>query len=261
MPEAMVKFAADTAREAGSILMRHFGTVRSGTAKNQRGDVVTQADLESERHIISRIREAYPDHSILAEESGMHDVDEGEYTWVIDPLDGTKNFTLGIPFFCVSIAVLRGRRAVAGVVYDPVHDDMFYAVEGAGAYLNGSPIRVSDQDDIELMIVNVAWSLNEYEGGNFSPYAVKIVDRTDYFRRLGSAALVKSYVACGRLDAAVSVKLRPWDVAAAALIVREAGGVVSDFRGEPLDPLHDPVDIVVANPILHERIIKEIFAG
>jgi len=261
MPDAMVKFAADTAREAGEILMRHFGSVRSGTAKNQRGDMVTQADLESESHIIGRIREAHPDHRILAEESGLLDIAEGDCTWIIDPLDGTKNFTLGIPFFCVSIGVLCGKRLVAGVVYDPIHDDMFYAVEGAGAYLNGSPIHVSDQTDIGLMVVNLAWSLNEWEGGDFSRYAVGIVDRTNYFRRLGSAALVKSYVAVGRLDAAVSVQLKPWDVAAATLIVREAGGVVTDFQGKSPDLLRESQDIIAANPILHEKIVREIFDG
>lgn len=260
MPDAMVKFAADTAREAGEILVRRFGTIRSGEAKNQRGDVVTQADLESESHIIRRIRDAYPDHRILAEEAGVLDTGGGDCTWIIDPLDGTKNFVQCIPFFCVSIAAMCGKRGVAGVVYDPIHDDMYYAVEGAGAYLNGSPIRVSEQTDPGLMIVNLAWSLNEWEGGDFSKYAVRIVDRTDYFRRLGSAALTMSYTADGRLDASVSVQLKPWDVAAASLIIREAGGVVTDFHGSPLDLAQPSVDVVAANPVLHEKMLKEIFS-
>ena len=260
MPEAMVKFACDTAREAGKILLGHFGRIRSGAPKNQRGDMVTQADLESESFIIRRISGEYPDHRILAEESGMLDIAEGECTWIIDPLDGTKNFTLCIPFFCVSIGILCGDRITAGAVYDPIHDDMFYAVEGAGAYLNGAPIRVSDQTDPGLMVVNLAWSKNSSDGRDFAEYAVGIVERTNYFRRLGSAALVMSYVAVGRLDASVSLDLKPWDAAAATLIIREAGGVVTDFEGSPLDVTNPSLDIVCANPVLHEKMLKEIFA-
>lgn len=260
MPQAMVKFACDTAREAGEILLGHFGRIRSGAPKNQRGDMVTQADLESESHIIKRIGAEYPDHRILAEESGAQDIGEGECTWIIDPLDGTKNFTLCIPFFCVSIGILCGDRITAGAVYDPIHDDMFYAVEGAGAYLNGAPINVSDQSDPGLMVVNIAWSQNSSRGRDFSQNAVRIVDRTDYFRRLGSAALVMSYVAVGRLDASVSIDLKPWDAAAATLIIREAGGVVTDFDGHPLDVTQPSLDIVCANPVLHGQMMKEIFA-
>lgn len=258
MPEAMVKFAMDTAREAGEILCKHFGTIRSGTAKNQRGDVVTQADLESESLIVTRIREAYPDHSILAEESGLLKLPKGECTWVIDPLDGTKNFTHHLPFFCVSIGVVCDNRPIAGVVYDPIHDDMFYAVEGVGAYLNGNHIKVSSQHDLDLMLINVAWARNMVGDIDFGKCAVNIVEHTNYFRRFGSAALVAAYVADGRLDAAANLDLKPWDMAAGMLIIQEAGGVVTDLCGQPLDILNPNLNIVAANPVLHRKMIEEI---
>ncbi len=261
MPEAMVKFALDTARDAGGIVRGHFGAVRSGTAKTQPGDIVTHADLEAESLIVTRIREAYPDHSILAEESGLHSIPEGEYTWVIDPLDGTKNFTQHIPFFCVSIAVVRDGCPVVGVVYDPIHDEAFYAVEGAGAYLNGKPIRVSSQHDLRLMVINLAWARNMVGDLDFGQCAIKVVEHTHYFRRLGAAALVAAYIADGRMDAAANLDLKPWDMAAGMLLIQEAGGVVSDLFGNPLDILSPNLDIVAANPLLHEKLIREILCS
>ncbi len=259
MPEAMVKFAVDTAREAGEIIRGHFGTVRSGTEKaHQRGDIVTQADLEAESLIVTRIREAYPDHSILAEESGLLRVPKGECTWVIDPLDGTKNFSQHIPYFCTSIGVVCDGRPCAGVVYDPIHDEAFYAVEGAGAYLDGKPIRVSSQHDLRLMMINLAWARNKVGDLDFGQCAINVIEHTHYFRRFGAAALIAAYIADGRLDAAINLDLKPWDMAAGMLLIQEAGGVVSDLYGNPIDVLTPHLDIIAANPVLHEKIVKEI---
>lgn len=259
MPEAMVKFALDTAREAGEIIMGHFGTVRSGAEKaHQRGDIVTQADLEAESLIVTRIREAYPDHSILAEESGLLSVPKGQCTWVIDPLDGTKNFSQHIPFFCVSIGVVCDGHPIAGVVYDPIHDEAFYAVEGVGAYVDGHPIHVSHQHDPRFMVINVAYARNKVGDLDFGKCARNIVEHTFYLRRFGAAALIAAYIADGRLDAAVNLDLKPWDMAAGMLLIQEAGGVVSDLYGNPIDILTPHLDIIAANPVLHEKIVKEI---
>lgn len=261
MSEAMVKFAVETAHEAGAILRDYFGKIRVGTPKQDRGDVVTQADLESESLIIRKIREQYPEHRILAEEAGTIELDGAEYTWIIDPLDGTKNFVQHIPYFCVSMGLVCRNRPVGGVIYDPIHDEMFCGFEGGGSFLNGQPIRVSPLTDISVMLVNIAWGGHTYDGFDFKRCAVKIIEHTNYMRRLGAAALSLAYVASGRLDASVLPGIRPWDAAAGVLLVSEAGGKVTDMHGGVPDLSKQHVDVIAANPVLHEQMMKEIFVG
>jgi myo-inositol-1(or 4)-monophosphatase len=257
--DELVSFMLDTAGQAGKLVRAHFRRIRTGTAKRDRGDLVTQADFESDSYIVGRIREAYPEDGILTEESGSVKLPKGERTWIVDPLDGTRNFVQGIPFFCVSIALLEGNRPIAGAVYDPVHDEMFHAVEGGGAFLDAGPIKVSDQSDPRIMVVNLAWSREGITHRRFMGYAERVVARTHYWRRLGAAALTMCYVASGRMDAVIAPGLRPWDAAAGTLIIREAGGVVSDLRGKPVNLARRFPDVLAANPVLHQRLLKEIF--
>ena len=257
----MIDFMIQTAQDAGQVILDYFGRAREVKTKADSGDVVTQADLDSDRLIISRIREAFPEDGILTEESGALSLAEGSSVWIVDPLDGTRNFSRGVPIFCVSIGVIRDGRPVAGVIHDPVHGETYHAVEGQGAFLNGQRLRVSDEDDLELVMVNMAWTMRTSDGQSFMPMAAKLVERTNYTRRYGSAALALAYTAAGRLHATVLVDLKSWDVAAGMLIVSEAGGRITGFHGEEIVLPKPSVDLIAANPSLHGLLIREIFAS
>ncbi len=256
----MIDFMIRTARDAGQVICDYFGHARQVKTKSDKGDVVTQADLDSDKLIISRIRERFPDDGILTEESGALSLPEGARVWIVDPLDGTRNFSRGVPIFCVSIGVIRDGRPIAGVVHDPIHDETFHAVEGQGAFLNGERLHVCDEDDLELVMVNMAWTRQTSDGRSFMPMAVRLVERTNYTRRYGSAALALAYTAAGRLHATVLVDLKPWDVAAGILLIKEAGGVVTDFYGDPVTLPKPSIDLLAANPGLHGLLLREIFA-
>lgn len=256
----MIDFMTKTAREAGEIIRQHFGHARMVRTKSDRGDVVTQADLDSDRLIISRVREAFPEDGILTEESGVLSRPAGKRVWIIDPLDGTRNFSRGVPFFCVSIGVIQNGRPIAGVIYDPIHDELYQAVEGQGAFLNGEPLHVCEEDDLELIMVNMAWTKTTSDHRSFMPSAVRLVEHTNYTRRYGSAALSLAYAAAGRLHATVLVDLKPWDVAAGMLIVEEAGGTVTDFHSQPIVLPKPSIDILAAGASLHGILMREMFS-
>jgi myo-inositol-1(or 4)-monophosphatase len=220
---------------------------------------VTEYDRASEACVLGALARRFPDHAVLAEESGSHAgvVGGPAYRWIVDPLDGTTNFAHGLPFFCVSIALeVEGRRAL-GVLYDPMRDECFAARAGAGATLNGAPIAVSS-----------AATLDHALGGTGFPYDVMdqpeetlrwftpMLPRLRGVRRLGSAALDLAYVACGRLDLFWEVKLHAWDVAAGILIVEEAGGCVTDFTGGPVAP--EPSEIAASNGRLHPALLAAL---
>lgn len=254
-----IDFMQETARQAGEIIRGYFGNIRSGSPKGEKGDLVTQADLESERLIVDKIHERFPDHGILAEEGGWVDDGGAEFVWMVDPLDGTRNFSKAVPIFCVSIGLLRYGQPVEGIVYDPIHDEMLHAEQNRGSWLNDRRLHVSDVEDLAVATINVAWSKNEVGDIPFSEYAVRLVERTSYTRRYGSAALAMAYVADSRLDGAILLDLNPWDVAAGTVIVTEAGGVVTDFSGNQPDLLQQSQSLIAANPMIHERLLEEIF--
>lgn len=251
-------FIAETAIEAGKIVVSHFGHVKNRHSKGDRGDIVTEADFESERHILDRIRKEFPDHNILSEEAGKLGDTEGAYTWLIDPLDGTRNYASGIPFFSVSIALVKNGGAECGAVYDPLHDELFAAAKGQGATLNGVPIQVSGENELEDAVISISWLRRRTERSEFVAYVDRISHSTSYFRRLGSAALISAYVAAGRVDAYMQGAINCWDIAAGTLLVAEAGGVSTDFHGKPIDLRKPYMDILAANPVLHQRIVEDI---
>lgn len=248
-------FITDLARGAGRIIGDRFGACGACRAKTDRGDIVTEVDEESERYLIQRISAEFPDDHILAEETGSTGGD-GERTWIIDPIDGTRNYATGIPFFCVSIGVARGGVVEAGAIYDPIHDEMFFACKGNGAFLNGEPIRVSADTSIEDAIVAVSWVRRKVDGSRYVRLMDELSRETSYFRRLGSAALKLAYVACGRFSGFVQGGLNPWDVAASIVIIQEADGVVTDLQGQPIDIRNRNVEIVAANPRTHATLIE-----
>lgn len=251
-------FVQELARECGQIIRDGYQTIKTWRTKADPGDVVTEIDEASERHVIERIRAAFPDDGILSEECGRCVEGSNGAVWVIDPLDGTRNFTLHIPFFCVSIA-----RAVNGVVewgaiYDPVHDEMFHAVRGGGAYLNGEPISVSRDQTLENGLFNISWVNRKADPKRFIEYIDRLSGQTSYFRRFGSAALVMAYVACGRLHGYVQGGVNAWDVAAGIVLVEEAGGRATDFAGQPIDLGRKNIEIVTANPSIHKSLIDVV---
>lgn len=212
------------AREAGRIHMRYFRSrnLEIGTKYNSY-DVVTRADRESEALIIGRIQEAYPDHAILAEESGEHE-NPGHWRWVIDPLDGTTNYSSGLPIFCVSIALERDGETVVGVVYAPYLDEMFSAVRGEGAMLNGKPIHCSVKTSLDEAVVSTGLPVSKKDNpDNNMDAMVRVGLEVRGLRRLGSAAMDLCYTAAGYLDAFWELALHRWDVAAGSLIAAEAG--------------------------------------
>lgn len=220
------------AKEAGDLLMDYFRrSDLASTTKQNSFDVVTEADKASEALIVRRIGERYPSHSVLAEESGVIGNAEAEWQWVIDPLDGTTNYSQGLPVFCVSIALCHRGKAVVGAVYAPALGELFEATSGGGARLNGLAIVCSRKQDLDRMVVatGVPYDKGTNPDNNLDNI-LRVAPRVRGIRRMGSAAIDLSYTAAGFFDAYWELNLQPWDVAAGALIVEEAGGIVESIR-------------------------------
>jgi myo-inositol-1(or 4)-monophosphatase len=247
--------AIHAAREAGAILLHHLGNLRHIEVKNdQQFNLVTEADKNAEIRIVETILAEFPDHAILGEEGGAH-AGEAPYKWIIDPLDGTTNYTHAFPIFSVSIAVEHEGSIVAGVVYDPVRDEMFSAGRGKGSFLNGERIRVSTADRIEKAMLVTGFPYNIRENPNFCyERFIAFLKEAQAIRRLGSAALDCAYVAAGRLDGFWEVALQPWDKAAGELLIEEAGGRVSDFEGNKHDIYQLP--FLASNGAVHDDMLR-----
>ena len=246
------------ARQAGAVLMEGYGNVRHIQQKGAI-DLVTEFDKRSEEIIIAAIQQKFPDHAILAEESGRNKT-ISEYQWVIDPLDGTTNFAHGIPIFSVTIGLLRNNSPVVGVAYDPFRNEMFSAELGQGALLNNQPIHVSSQTDLGHAVVSTGfpYDLRTNPRNNLAQF-VQLQLRTQAVRHLGSAALDCAWTAMGRLDGYWEFGTKPWDVGAGALIIREAGGHVTSVDGGE-DFLSDET-ILVSNGLLHEQMLLVLSQG
>ena len=251
------EFAILLAREAGAVLLDGFGRAHHPERKG-RIDLVTEYDRRSEALVIERIRERFPSHAILAEESGASG--GAGVRWLVDPLDGTTNFAHNYPFFSVSLAAEIGGEVVAGVVHDPTRCDTFAAARGQGATLNGRPIRVSDIASLEdaLLVTGFHYSIREKPEPTMSVFR-ELLLRAQGVRRDGSAALNLSYVACGRFDGFWEMHLSPWDMAAGVLLVREAGGTVTGLDGGAFRL--DGRRILASNGRLHaamRRVIDDV---
>ncbi len=251
----MLNTAVKAARKAGSIITRaSFDVDKLTVRRKQQNDFVSEVDDAAEDAIISMLRDAYPDHGFLGEESGYKDRD-AEYLWVIDPLDGTTNFLHGVPQYCVSIGLLHKGVPQQAVVFDPNRNELFTATRGVGAYLNDRRIRVSRTDKIEEALLGTGFPFKEM--ANLEEYVrmLKNAMRTcSGVRRPGAAALDLAWVACGRYDGFWEIGLSPWDMAAGALLVREAGGLVGDLEGN--EGFLDKGRIVAANSKLFASLLK-----
>jgi len=228
----MLNIAVRAARRAGSIINRAAldGGVKVTTKRAK--DFVTQVDKAAEAAIIEIARKAYPEHGLLCEESGAAAAD-AEYVWIVDPLDGTTNFIHGFPQYCVSIAIQHRGSGAHAVIYDPARNELFTASKGAGAYLNDRRIRVSSLAKLGDALVGTGFPFKELTRLDLYSRQLQTLMRTCAgVRRAGAAALDLAYVACGRLDAFWELGLSPWDMAAGALLITEAGGLVADPSGE-----------------------------
>ncbi len=259
MPQ-ILETAGIIAREAGSLL-NEFAQRRIGYELKGEYDLVTAADRASEKLIVERLTNAFPDHSIVAEEGGGRE-GTSEYRWYVDPLDGTTNFAHGFPVYNVSIGVEKAGELIAGVVYDPTRDEMFSAERGSGAFLNGERIHVSSAAKLNDALVATGFpSRRRHRNVNVHFY-YQLAMLTHGVRRAGAAAIDLCYVGCARIDAFWEFGLNPWDMAAGVVVLEEAGGRTSEMTGKPAN-IRSP-HILASNGILHaeiEELFAEIFRG
>ena len=249
----MLNFAIRVAKDAGRLLRDRVGT-RIDVDHKGSINLVTDVDLASERLIREAISTYYPRHEVLGEEGGLSE-SGSEYRWVVDPLDGTTNYAHGYPIFCVSIALECKGEIVLGVVYDPMRDELFAAERGGGAALNNRPIRVSKTAELMqgLLSTGFPYDIKTSKLTNLDHWA-NFAMNAQALRRDGAAALDLCYVACGRFDGFWELNLSPWDTAAGALIVTEAGGRVTNFSGGPFSN-YKP-EVVASNGLIHDRMLE-----
>lgn len=252
--ESFLSIAVSAAQTAGSVLLDY---ARSGFHIEHKNPInlVTDADRAAERCIIEHIRAHFPSHAFLAEERGREQLSPSPYLWIIDPLDGTTNFAHGYPTYCVSIGLEYCGRCLLGVVFDPSRNELFTAVDGQGAHLNGRPLRVSNTNDLgnSLLVTGFAYDIRDTPKNNLDHFA-KFALLAQGIRRTGSAALDLCYVAAGRFDGFWEVRLNPWDMAAGSVIVREAGGRLTDFSGNELSIYGQ--ELVASNGHIHDAMLK-----
>ncbi|RJQ55702.1 MAG: inositol monophosphatase [Nitrospiraceae bacterium] len=242
---------------AGDFIRRNLGTISKDEIDiKEASDFVTHIDRESEQIIIKIIREKFPHHRFLAEES-LKETPAGSYRWIIDPLDGTTNYIHGYPVFSLSIALQFNEEIITGIVFDPLRDEVFTAEKGKGAFLNGKKITVSAVSDMANSLIATGFPFRRRK--LIDPYLKvfkNIFNRVSDIRRAGSAALDLAHVACGRCDGFFEIALGPWDIAAGSLLIREAGGIITDFAGGGDYLLTG--NVVTATPVIYGEMLKEV---
>jgi myo-inositol-1(or 4)-monophosphatase len=252
----MLNMAVKAARNAGNIIMRHLDRIERLTVETKGlKDYVSEVDRMAENEIIRVLRAAYPHHGFLGEESGAQAGDD--YVWIIDPLDGTTNFLHGFPHFGVSIALKYKDRLDQAVVFDPCRSELFTASRGGGAQLNNRRIRVSRVTELEYALLGAGFPFRSHDHMDAWIGTLKeFMLNTSGIRRPGSASLDLAYVACGRYEGFWEIGLSPWDMAAGALIVQEAGGLVTDFAGN--HGYLESGNILAGNPKIHAEMLRRI---
>lgn len=254
--QPMLNIAIRAAHAAGDYISRQVNNIPNLEIEHKdTNDFVTHVDRMAEQKIIDTLLKAFPDHSILAEESGQQGV--SDYQWIIDPLDGTTNFLHGFPHFAVSIALSHKGKLEQAVIYDPMKQELFSASKGAGATLNNRRIRVTRPVSIKGALLGTGFPFRDKQHlPAFQSMFADFFGQAGDIRRAGSAALDLAYVAAGRLDGFWEIGLKPWDMAAGALIIREAGGLVGDFAGN--DKYLDTGNIVAGNPKIFADIVRKL---
>jgi len=260
---ATINVMARAAERAGRALIRDFGEVEQlQVSRKGPGDFVSAADMKAERIVRTELDRARPGYSFLMEESGRIEGQDPEHCWIVDPLDGTTNFLHGLPHFCVSIALARSDDVIAGVIYDPLKDELFWAEKNNGAYLNDRRLRVSGRKQLTDALLATGIPFRIHQDSNayaiFEKQLSHVMPHVAGVRRYGSAALDLAYVAAGRYEGYWENGLHPWDVAAGQLIVREAGGFVTEISGKRYRL--GARDILAGNASLHESLVA-VLAG
>lgn len=255
---ALLNVMVQAAMKAGRSLARDFGEVQNlQVSLKGPGDYVSQADRKAEEVIFAELSKARPGYGFLMEERGVVDGDDGQHRWLVDPLDGTTNFLHGIPLFSVSIALERQGQIVAGVIYNPAMDELYTAERGGGAFMNDRRLRVSARTKLADCVIGTGVPhLGRPNHGKYLVELRNVMAEVSGIRRLGSAALDLAYVAAGRMDGFWEVGLNPWDMAAGILLVREAGGFVTDFDGG--QTMLDNGDIAAGNEAIHRALLKTV---
>ncbi len=251
----MKKTAITAAKEAGKIILDYYLKNVDAISKKNTYNLVTKADIDAENKIISIIKDKFPKHSILTEESG-EERNKSNYLWIIDPLDGTNNFYHKFPMFCVSIALYKKGKPQIGVVFDPIKKELFVAEKNRGAFLNDKQIKVSNANDLNKSLLALGFY---YERGSLMRKSLVQMKKFFYenvhgIRRTGSAALDLCYTACGRFDGYWELKLSPWDYAAGSLILTEAGGRITDTQGKRYNLLMG--NVAASNGRIHKKMIQ-----
>lgn len=260
--DEFLEVAIKAARLAGQIIVKHLGKISKRDINlKQASDFVTIVDRESEKVIIDTIKKHFPDHLFLAEES-LKECGRETYRWIIDPLDGTTNYIHSYPVFSVSIALEYGGEIITGVILDPLRNELFWAEKGSGAYVNCSPIEVSKVNIGESLVTTGFPFRSKEMIDNYLKLFRNLFLKVSDLRRSGSAALDLAYLACGRCDGFFELGLSPWDIAAGSLLIKEAGGVITDFGGGT--HYVRTGNIVAGNPAVHRELLEEtknVFRG
>ena len=253
----MLSIAKEAANAAAKILKENFGKITSKHVRvKSKNDFITYVDETSENKIIDIIHNRYPDHEIFAEETGTRKKGN-DYRWIIDPLDGTKNYINGVPVFSVSIALIYKEKLILGVVYDPIHDEMFHAEHNKGAFLNNQPIRVNSVKNLENCLLGTGFPFKYKKHlPSYMRCFEELFLNCSGIRRMGSAAIDLSYVAAGRFEGFWELGLSPWDIAAGAIIINEAGGYISDFWNQD-EYLYNSF-VAASNGFIHDQLLSII---
>jgi myo-inositol-1(or 4)-monophosphatase len=253
--------AEQAVRAAGAVILAAFPEMtrpiaqRTVQISNKAGwnNIVTDVDLAAEKAILNVLDSTFPGDAILAEESGAREGTSG-YSWCIDPLDGTRNFASGIPHLAVNLALSHGDRIVLALTYDPIRDEMFHAIDGGGAFLNGEPISISEQTDLPECVLGTDMSYKAEEGKLLLSMLADLWPGLQSIRMMDSAALGLAYAAAGRFEIYVNHHVQPWDIAPGLLLIREAGGIATDLRGDIAHPASGC--IIAASPEAHANFVR-----
>lgn len=253
-------FVVALCKEAGRMMLERLGSTHDVTRKGE-VDLVTEVDVVLEEMITEQINSRFPEHSVVSEERwDGQTAPLADYVWLVDPLDGTTNYVHGYPAFCVSVALVQRGDVLVGCVFDPLHDELFYAEKGGGATLNGSRISTSDEDHLISSLLSTGFP---YVRGSVAEQNVallrKLIPTIQGVRRSGSLALDLAYVAAARLDGHWELSVKPWDTAAGGLLIKEAGGRISNVRGEAWIPFEG--DVVATNGKIHQELLGVLQSG
>lgn len=255
MEDQFLKVAKQAALEAGEIISGYFGKEHTYNFKNNdKSDYATQADLESEEAIVKILSKNFPDHNIIAEEKAK--IQKGsEYTWFIDPLDGTISFASGIFYFAVSIGLLKGNKPIVGVIYHIFTKELYSAAAGKGAYINDKKIQVNKREDFNSSVLAMDCGHKNKRAAKIDSYILPMIKNAGYIYSLGSTSMCMALVSKGVFDG-MAAQAFPWDFAAGVVIIKEAGGVVSNFQGGQLDWSKDRLNVIASNGLIHDEIVE-----